>query len=78
MAVEGIVGGVANGPIRAESGAFRAIGAIKPPKLTTKDAPLYSEVVIKAGVEGIVILEAEIDEQSNVIRTHVLWSTSSP
>lgn len=72
--VRGVVGTVGGGQIRTESGAVRAIGDIKPPRLIKKVEPIYPEEAKKAGVEGIVILEAETDEQGNIVRTKVLRS----
>lgn len=54
--------------------AVKAIGEIKPPKLIKKVDPVYPEVARKAGVEGIVILEAETDAEGNVVRATVLRS----
>lgn len=63
-------GGVMGGVI----GPVRAVGAIKPPRLIKKVNPVYPEAAVKAGVEGIVILEVETDEQGNVVRTALLRS----
>jgi len=63
-------GGVMGGAI----GPVRAVGAIKPPRLIKKVNPVYPEAAKAAGVEGIVILEVETDEQGNVVRTALLRS----
>jgi len=64
--IGGVMGGV--------SGPVRAVGAIKPPRLLKKVNPVYPEAAKSAGVEGIVILEVETDEQGNVVRTALLRS----
>ena len=80
-AVEGgVVGGVLGGGASAqdlkqfEGDAIRAVGDIKPPKLIKQVDPVYPEEARKAGVEGIVILEAKADEQGNVVEARVLRS----
>jgi TonB family protein len=76
----GVEGGVAGGVVGAqdlkgfEGDAVRATGDIKPPKLIKQVAPVYPDEARKAGVEGVVILEAKTDEQGNVVATRVLRS----
>ncbi|MBM3284834.1 MAG: energy transducer TonB [Candidatus Aminicenantes bacterium] len=65
IGVEGKVGGVE---------AVRAVGLIKPPRLVKKVDPIYPEIARQAGVEGVVILEAETDIRGNVVRVQVLRS----
>ena len=78
--VGGVQGGVVGGAVSAqelqkfEGDAVRAVGDIKPPKLIREVPPRYPEKARQARVEGIVILEAKIDEQGNVIDTRVLRS----
>ncbi len=69
----GVEGGVVGGVV-SPTKAVRAVGDIKPPKLIKKVEPIYPEVAREAGVEGIVILEAETDEKGNVVRVQVLRS----
>jgi TonB family protein len=57
-----------------EKGAVRATGEINPPRLIKKIEPIYPEEARKAGIEGIVILEAMTDEKGNVARVKVLKS----
>jgi TonB family protein len=57
-----------------EKGAVRATGEINPPRLMKKVEPIYPEEARKAGIEGIVILEAMTDEKGNVARVKVLKS----
>ena len=74
--VGGVLGGVAGAQdVKAfEGDAVRAVGDIKPPWLIKEVAPIYPEEARKAGVEGIVILEAKADEQGNVVDARVLRS----
>jgi TonB family protein len=74
--VGGVLGGVggAQDPKQFEGDAVRAVGEIKPPKLVKQVDPVYPEEARKAGVEGIVILEAKADEQGNVVDARVLRS----
>jgi TonB family protein len=57
-----------------EKGAVRATGEINPPRLMKKVEPIYPEEARKAGIEGIVILEAMTDEKGNIARVKVLKS----
>jgi TonB family protein len=73
----GVVGGLAGGveaAKRFEGDAVRAVGGIKPPKLVRQVDPVYPEAARKAGVEGLVILEAKTDEEGRVIDVRVLRS----
>ena len=74
----GVLGGV--GGTRAqefaefEKGAVRCVGDIKPPKLIKKVNPIYPEDARKAGVSGLVILEARIDTIGRVEDAKILRS----
>ncbi len=76
----GVAGGVPGGVAGAqdlkkfEGDAARAVGDIQPPKLIKQVDPIYPTEASKAGVEGIVILEAKADEQGNVIDARILRS----
>ena len=82
----GVEGGVAGGVLggvagiedqkRFEGEAVRAVGDIKPPKLVKQVDPVYPDEARKAGVEGVVILEAKADEQGNVVDTRILRSVA--
>lgn len=54
--------------------AVRAMGNIKPPKLIKLVKPVYPEEARKAGIEGVVILEATTDIYGQVINTKILRS----
>jgi TonB family protein len=73
----GVEGGVAGGvesPDQFEGDAVRAVGEVKPPKLVKSVDPVYPEAARKAGIEGVVILEAKADEQGRVGGVRVLRS----
>jgi TonB family protein len=76
----GVEGGVVGGVLGAkdlkqfEGDAVRAVGEVKPPKLVKEVRPVYPKEAAKAGVEGVVILEAKADEKGDVIETRVLRS----
>jgi len=52
----------------------RARGDIEAPRLIKKVEPVYPEIARQAGVEGIVICEAETDSNGRVARIKVLRS----
>jgi TonB family protein len=54
-------------PLRPHSG-------IKPPQRLVNVAPVYPVVALSARKEGIVIIDATIDEQGNVTETRILRS----
>jgi protein TonB len=85
----GVSGGVAGGivgsigaaappppppPATTPGEPFRIGGDIKPPTLVRRVEPVYSELALKAHVEGTVILEAIIDENGTVQSAKVLRS----
>ena len=72
----GVLGGVAGAQDlrKFEGDAVRAVGEIKPPKLIKQVDPVYPKEAAKAGVEGMVILEAKADEEGNVVDSRVLRS----
>ncbi|MCK4645180.1 MAG: M56 family metallopeptidase [Candidatus Aminicenantes bacterium] len=49
-----------------------AAGNIKPPKLIKMVKPVYPEAIKKAGVEGVIIIEATTDVYGRVINTKIL------
>jgi len=78
----GVVGGVPGGVgavedlKQFEGDAVRAVGDVKPPTLIKQVNPVYPEAARKAGVEGVVILEAKADEQGNVVDARILRSVA--
>lgn len=56
------------------NGALKVGGNIRPPEKVKDVRPVYPAVAREAGVEGIVILEARIDENGRVSHTRVLRS----
>jgi TonB family protein len=56
------------------TGAVRARGEIKPPRLIKSVDPIYPEEARKNQVEGLVILEAKTDEKGNVADVRILRS----
>jgi TonB family protein len=59
-----------------EGDAVRAVGQVQPPKLVKQVDPVYPEEARKAGIEGVVILEAKADEQGNVMDARILRSVA--
>ena len=55
---------------------IRVGGAVKRPELLSGPQPRYSELARKAGTQGVVILEAVIDEEGRVTNLQVLKSVS--
>ena len=55
-------------------GAVKVTDAIPPPKLIKKVEPVYPEAARKAGVQGVVILEARTDVEGRVKNVRVLRS----
>ncbi len=80
----GIPGGVAGGlvaeipppppPPPPPQGPIRIGGEIQQPTLVYQVGPVYPSIAISAGVEGIVTLEAMVDEQGRVGDLKVLRS----
>lgn len=75
----GVVGGVEGGvgakdPKKLEGDAVRAVGDIKPPKLLKTVQPVYPKEASKAGIEGVVILEAKADKEGNIVDARILRS----
>ena len=51
---------------------IRVVGAVKRPELLSGPQPRYSEMARKAGNQGVVVLEAVIDEEGRVTNLRVL------
>jgi protein TonB len=76
----GIPGGMVGGfdseipPPPARRGPIRIGGQVQPPTLVHRVNPVYPGVAISAGIEGVVILEAIVDEEGRVEDLKVLRS----
>jgi TonB family protein len=78
----GILGGLLGGtghvaqlappPPPAARQIYRVGGQVKPPMLIAKVPPQYPLIARKAHVEGIVVIDAVIDENGNVTQAHVV------
>lgn len=84
----GVIGGIVTGlhvappppppppPPAPPEGPVRVGGDIRPPVLVHRVEPTYPDLAARAHVEGVVILEAIIDEQGAVQSLKVLRSVS--
>jgi TonB family protein len=75
----GVIGGIQSEELEKKreefrKGAVACKGDIEPPKLIKKVDPVYPEEARINGVQGVVILEAKIDEHGRVIDAMVLRS----
>ena len=75
----GIAGGIQSEALEKKSQEFRkdavaCKGDIMPPKLLKKVDPIYPEEARKKGIQGVVILEAKIDESGRVMDAMILRS----
>jgi TonB family protein len=70
----GVVGGVVGGVEGAADVPVRVLGALRPPRLIKEVAPVYPPEARQAGVEGMVILEAQTDVYGRVQSTKILRS----
>jgi protein TonB len=70
--VGGVVGGLPDAPPPPPVKAVRVGGDIREPRKVVDVAPVYPELAMKAGVTGIVIIEATIDPRGRVVNATVL------
>jgi periplasmic protein TonB len=70
--VGGVVGGLPDAPPPPPAKPVRVGGAIREPRKIVDVAPVYPELAMKAGVTGIVIIEATIDPRGRVVNATVL------
>lgn len=68
----GTIGGIVGGQIGGTGTALRVGGDVKAPVATYRVDPAYTEVARKARIEGIVIIEAIIDQNGNVTDARIL------
>jgi TonB family protein len=71
-AIESLDGGRYSNP--DATGAYRIGGGLMPPKKVKDVAPVYPPLAQEARVQGVVIMEARVDEQGNVSDVRVLRS----
>ena len=70
--IDGIVGLPDAPPSDGRAGALPLTGDIAPPVKLYAPQPLYTEEARRAGVQGVVILEAVVDAEGNVQNVKVL------
>jgi len=77
--VDGILGGVISGavapPVPVSEGPKKPVrvgGDVKPPRLLTGPAPIYPTLAQQSHIQGIVVIEAIIDERGNVVEMHAI------
>jgi len=73
----GVPGGAPSGPpapvAKPTTSKFVRVGGdVKPPKAIYAPAPVYPQLAEHAGVLGVVVLEAEIDEKGNVVNVRAV------
>ena len=77
----GVLGGVMNGvaapvaPAAVSEGPNQPVrvgGNVKPPRLLSGPAPIYPILAKQSRIQGIVVVEAIIDEHGNVIEMHAI------
>ena len=70
--VGGVVGGLPDAPPPPPVKAVRVGGDVREPRKVVDVAPVYPALAMKAGVQGVVIIEATIDPRGRVANTTVL------
>jgi protein TonB len=83
---EGVIGGIVGGlpeappppplPAPAARGPVRIGGQITQPTLIKRVEPEYPPLAVKAHIQGVVILEATVDEDGNVVDVKLLRSAN--
>jgi periplasmic protein TonB len=78
-ALGGIIGGVmevkavAPPPVRQ---IVRVGGAVKQPEAISTPPPVYPPVALAAKIDGVVVIDAVIDEQGNIVRARAVGGPS--
>jgi protein TonB len=77
--IGGVLGGMTNGVAAPAAPAsegpkkpVRVGGNVKPPRLLSGPAPIYPPLARQARIQGIVVIEAIIDEHGNIIEMHAI------
>jgi len=77
--VGGILGGVMNGAAapaaptaEGPKAPVRIGGSVKPPRLLSGPAPVYPILARQGRIQGIVVIEAIIDEHGNVVQEKIV------
>ncbi len=70
--VGGVVGGLPDAPPPPPAKAVRVGGDIREPRKVVDVDPVYPDLALKAGVQGIVIIEATLDARGRVVNATVL------
>ncbi len=75
----GVLGGIIGGtggmmapPPPAPKRIVRVGGNLKPPRQTFSEQPVYPFLAKQARIQGVVVIDAVIDEQGNVVQAHVV------
>ncbi len=77
----GVLGGMINGIVAPAAPSFvsegprqpvRVGGNVKPPRLLSGPAPIYPILAKQSRIQGIVVIEAIIDEHGNVIEVRAI------
>jgi len=75
----GILGGVQHGPVApaapspvAKKSVYRVGGDVKPPRQVKVVQPSYPPVALTAQIQGVVVIDAIIDEHGNVVEARAV------
>jgi protein TonB len=72
--VGGVVGGLPGAPPPPPVKPVRVGGDIREPRKLLHVAPVYPDIAMRAGVQGVVIIEATVDTRGRVVDATVLRS----
>jgi protein TonB len=70
--VGGVVGGLPDAPPPPPVKPVRVGGDVREPRKVLHVAPVYPDIAMKAGVQGVVIIEATVDVRGRVVDATVL------